>query len=141
MRAFFLTRIPSSFRTTRSGDPESRDSGFDAAHRPGMTALICRATIGPHQISESRHEPSRHILVRRARRCRAGGGAATGQGVGDAGSRRHPDVVRDGETVAAVAPGLRLCRRLSEAATIGGLADWYAVVALFKRPLGLPIPH
>jgi uncharacterized membrane-anchored protein YjiN (DUF445 family) len=28
-----------------------------------------------------------------------------------------------------------------EAATIGGLADWYAVVALFRRPLGLPIPH
>src|SRR5438477_124410 len=29
----------------------------------------------------------------------------------------------------------------AEAAIIGGLADWYAVVALFKRPLGLPIPH
>ena len=29
----------------------------------------------------------------------------------------------------------------AEAATIGGLADWYAVVALFRRPLGLTIPH
>lgn len=29
----------------------------------------------------------------------------------------------------------------AEAATIGGLADWYAVVVLFRRPLGLPIPH
>jgi uncharacterized membrane-anchored protein YjiN (DUF445 family) len=29
----------------------------------------------------------------------------------------------------------------AEAAVIGGLADWYAVVALFRRPLGLPIPH
>ncbi|MER9867640.1 DUF445 domain-containing protein [Mesorhizobium sp. M0136] len=29
----------------------------------------------------------------------------------------------------------------AEPATIGGLADWYAVVALFRRPLGLPIPH
>jgi uncharacterized membrane-anchored protein YjiN (DUF445 family) len=29
----------------------------------------------------------------------------------------------------------------AEAAIIGGLADWYAVVALFRRPLGLPIPH
>ena len=27
------------------------------------------------------------------------------------------------------------------AATVGGLADWYAVIALFRRPLGLPIPH
>jgi uncharacterized membrane-anchored protein YjiN (DUF445 family) len=30
---------------------------------------------------------------------------------------------------------------LAAAATVGGLADWYAVVALFRRPLGLPIPH
>lgn len=29
----------------------------------------------------------------------------------------------------------------ASAATVGGLADWYAVVALFRRPLGLPIPH
>ncbi|MEM9967890.1 MAG: DUF445 family protein [Pseudomonadota bacterium] len=29
----------------------------------------------------------------------------------------------------------------AEAATIGGIADWYAVVALFKRPLNLPFPH
>jgi uncharacterized membrane-anchored protein YjiN (DUF445 family) len=28
-----------------------------------------------------------------------------------------------------------------EAAAIGGLADWFAVVALFRHPLGLPIPH
>ena len=29
----------------------------------------------------------------------------------------------------------------SEAALIGGLADWFAVTALFRHPLGLPIPH
>lgn len=29
----------------------------------------------------------------------------------------------------------------AEAATIGGLADWYAVVALFRHPLGIPLPH
>lgn len=28
-----------------------------------------------------------------------------------------------------------------EAAMIGGLADWFAVVAIFRHPLGLPIPH
>ena len=28
-----------------------------------------------------------------------------------------------------------------EAAAIGALADWFAVVALFRRPMGLPIPH
>jgi uncharacterized membrane-anchored protein YjiN (DUF445 family) len=29
----------------------------------------------------------------------------------------------------------------SEAAMVGALADWFAVTALFKHPLGLPIPH
>jgi len=29
----------------------------------------------------------------------------------------------------------------TEAAMVGALADWFAVTALFKRPLGLPIPH
>src|SRR4051812_23262707 len=28
-----------------------------------------------------------------------------------------------------------------EAALVGGLADWFAVTALFRHPLGLPIPH
>ena len=28
-----------------------------------------------------------------------------------------------------------------EAAMVGGLADWFAVVALFRHPLGIPIPH
>jgi len=29
----------------------------------------------------------------------------------------------------------------AEAAMVGGVADWFAVTALFRRPLGLPIPH
>jgi uncharacterized membrane-anchored protein YjiN (DUF445 family) len=29
----------------------------------------------------------------------------------------------------------------AEAAMVGAMADWFAVVALFRRPLGLPIPH
>ena len=28
-----------------------------------------------------------------------------------------------------------------EAALVGGLADWFAVTAIFRRPLNLPIPH
>lgn len=38
-------------------------------------------------------------------------------------------------------PAFGFVAAFAEAATIGGLADWYAVVALFKHPLGLPIPH
>lgn len=34
-----------------------------------------------------------------------------------------------------------LLRAGSEAGIVGGLADWFAVTALFRHPLGLPIPH
>jgi uncharacterized membrane-anchored protein YjiN (DUF445 family) len=36
---------------------------------------------------------------------------------------------------------LLLVRSVAEAALVGGLADWFAVTALFRRPLRLPIPH
>ncbi len=36
---------------------------------------------------------------------------------------------------------LLLLRAMAEAGMVGGLADWFAVEALFRRPLGLPIPH
>ena len=29
----------------------------------------------------------------------------------------------------------------AEASMVGAIADWFAVTALFKHPLGLPIPH
>ncbi len=37
--------------------------------------------------------------------------------------------------------GWGFLRAFAEAAMVGGLADWFAVTALFRRPLGLPIPH
>lgn len=37
--------------------------------------------------------------------------------------------------------GWGFVRAFAEAAMVGGLADWFAVTALFRRPLGLPIPH
>ncbi len=38
-------------------------------------------------------------------------------------------------------PALPYVRAFAEAAMVGGLADWFAIVALFRRPFGLPIPH
>lgn len=38
-------------------------------------------------------------------------------------------------------PFLEYFVAFSEAAMIGGIADWFAVTALFKHPLGLKIPH
>ena len=38
-------------------------------------------------------------------------------------------------------PALQWLRAFSEAGIAGAIADWYAVVALFRHPLGLPLPH
>lgn len=38
-------------------------------------------------------------------------------------------------------PAFAFVRAFAEAAMVGGLADWFAVTALFRHPLGLPIPH
>ena len=47
-------------------------------------------------------------------------------------SNRHPDF----------APfWVKLVRAMAEAAMAGGFADWFAVTALFRHPLGIPIPH
>ena len=46
------------------------------------------------------------------------------------GATQLPDSTVTGYLVAALEAGL-----------VGGLADWFAVVALFRHPLGLPIPH
>ncbi len=43
----------------------------------------------------------------------------------------------------ALPPGFptRLLAAAAKAGVIGGIADWFAITALFRRPLGLPIPH
>jgi len=47
-------------------------------------------------------------------------------------------LARSYEDTHAVWPWIRA---FAEAGMIGALADWFAVAALFKHPLGLPIPH
>lgn len=38
-------------------------------------------------------------------------------------------------------PAIGFVQAFAEAAMVGGLADWFAVTALFRHPMGLPIPH
>jgi uncharacterized membrane-anchored protein YjiN (DUF445 family) len=38
-------------------------------------------------------------------------------------------------------PAIGFFQAFAEAAMVGGLADWFAVTALFRHPMGLPIPH
>ncbi|WP_159886275.1 DUF445 domain-containing protein [Paenibacillus puerhi] len=42
---------------------------------------------------------------------------------------------------AATVPWVRFLQSGFEAGLVGGLADWFAVTALFRHPLGIPIPH
>ena len=71
-------------------------------------------------------------LVRRLRRMRAFATALLGVMA----------VVYAGTTwLAPPGPYVEAVRSFAEAALVGGLADWFAVTALFRRPLGLPIPH
>ncbi len=41
----------------------------------------------------------------------------------------------------AAHPWVAYVRAFAEAAMVGGIADWFAVTALFRHPLGIPIPH
>ncbi|UXY14673.1 DUF445 domain-containing protein [Chitiniphilus purpureus] len=45
------------------------------------------------------------------------------------------------EALHARHPAWAFVSAFAEAAMVGALADWFAVTALFRRPLGLPIPH
>ena len=38
-------------------------------------------------------------------------------------------------------PWLSYVRAAAEGGMVGALADWFAVTALFRHPLGIPIPH
>lgn len=53
--------------------------------------------------------------------------------------------VMAGGTLAAIPfshlPWVRFLQSGFEAGLVGGLADWFAVTALFRHPLGIPIPH
>ncbi|HZI77524.1 MAG TPA: DUF445 family protein, partial [Gemmatimonadales bacterium] len=38
-------------------------------------------------------------------------------------------------------PWVGFIRATAEASMVGGIADWFAITALFRQPLNLPIPH
>jgi uncharacterized membrane-anchored protein YjiN (DUF445 family) len=66
----------------------------------------------------------------------------------DAMKRRATGLLAFAAVVFAVAsyfesryPWLGWVRATAEASLVGGLADWFAVTALFRHPLGIPIPH
>lgn len=43
--------------------------------------------------------------------------------------------------IGPIHPAIGFIRAFAEAGMVGGMADWFAVTALFRHPLGVPIPH
>jgi uncharacterized membrane-anchored protein YjiN (DUF445 family) len=43
--------------------------------------------------------------------------------------------------IGPIHPLIGFVKAFAEAAMVGGMADWFAVTALFRHPLGIPIPH
>ena len=68
-------------------------------------------------------------------------GAAGMKAVGHRPAVRDGGGVRNRPRARAAISLARLVKSFAEAAMVGGLADWFAVTALFRHPLGLPIPH
>jgi uncharacterized membrane-anchored protein YjiN (DUF445 family) len=101
--------------------------------------------------------PGERARAAAARAAAAGptGPDPTGLGTaGDAGPLRRMKVAATAALAVAVAvyvagvtvdggrgAVLAFVRAGAEAGLVGGLADWFAVTALFRRPLGLPVPH
>jgi uncharacterized membrane-anchored protein YjiN (DUF445 family) len=78
-------------------------------------------------------EVRRRAQLRRARR------QATGLLLGVAAALVAVHLLTDGAGDGGSAAGYAIAGL--EAAMVGGLADWFAVTAVFRHPLGLPIPH
>ncbi len=101
-------------------------------HEDSMTTITSRRAAGPAVAESGRLEADRDAEARRSlQRYRR---FATGLLVAMAAL-----------TLAGYALGRGfwpgLLQATAKAGLVGGLADWFAVTALFRHPLGLPIPH
>jgi uncharacterized membrane-anchored protein YjiN (DUF445 family) len=108
--------------------------------RSGATGYTCgMATLSAPQAGDrtaQRSTPPETANERERRRLlRAGRQRATGLLVVVAACWIVVQIIGSDATWAAYAEAM------AEAGMVGGLADWFAVVALFRRPLHLPIPH
>ena len=81
-------------------------------------------------LGDGRTEAARRAALRRAKR------GATGLLVAAAAVFLLTFLAEDGER-----GWVGFVRAAAEAGMVGGLADWFAVTALFRHPLGIPVPH
>lgn len=113
---------------------ETADPGAPTSERTHLTAVPKpNVAIALPTLAE---EPRRPLGSPPPRRSFVGTGSLLVALVGAVASRvvLHSGLLGDAVWLRIVAAGF-------EAAVVGGLADWFAVTALFRHPLGLPIPH
>ena len=108
-----------------------------AVPRPRRTARPTgspRALAARHDMTDARRRaPPSAERLRALRRMKVIAGRAAG--AGRRGVRGVP-----ARRATGTAPGAT-SQAAAEASMVGGLADWFAVTALFRHPLGMPIPH
>ncbi|WP_419918748.1 DUF445 domain-containing protein [Candidatus Poriferisocius sp.] len=123
-------------------------------HGSGDPASLRRAKQPePTSVGAPKHGSGDPASLRRAKQPEPTSVGAPKHGSGDPASLRRAKQRATGLLVAAAVLFV-LIRLLTagngwagyveaaaEAAMIGGLADWFAVTALFRHPLGIPIPH
>ena len=103
------------------------------ARGPQMTARFATAERDRQLPAKRRAPVRRDTRLRDLRRMRTIATLAAGA---DAADFRGDLVCADRS-----GPGCAYLRAFAEAGMVGACADWFAVVALFRHPLGIPIPH
>ncbi len=93
---------------------------------------VVRTAPGPSRAQRPRASP---------RSTRHGARAGAAEGLGDGARRPLRAGLRRCKALEGRHSGVAYVAAFAEAAIIGALADWYAVVALFRHPLGLRLPH
>src|SRR5262249_36616401 len=97
-----------------------------SSHRTGFAVQVRKRSDGFMSDTDLARMADEHARYRRAASaCLAGAAAAW--------LASHASILAPG--------GAAALRAFAEAGIVGGVADWFAVTALFRRPLGAPIPH
>src|SRR5712671_172094 len=125
-----LTRVPAAvLRGLRSAQPPQDDGGVRSTYLQFRSLPKAAMTVPATFVIDSPGDAARAAELRRVKALATLVLAGT------------LALFVTAKALLNVHPAFGFVAAFAEAATIGGLADWYAVVALFKRPLGLPIPH
>jgi uncharacterized membrane-anchored protein YjiN (DUF445 family) len=113
----------------------ARPGGAEVGYTVGMASVDTRSAVGPGEATHGAEPPEPANVAARRRRLAATRRTATGMLV--AVTLLFVAI----QLWAGDATWVGYVEAMIEAAMVGALADWFAVTALFRHPLGVPVPH